>query len=162
MLLGQQVLDNAYFSHYYYNGHFLSIMKMYNPQETCCYARPASVVINSNTGLKCWPCRGTTPSDQFQAFLTECTDTTVFAWILGVSQLQKRVKQKHFTWILSPVITKYLRPYFQNLVDKGFIWDVWTPSCINFSYQTICLHHRLCNMHTICCLHYVGKNLAGN
>ena len=162
MLFGQQVLDNASFRHYHYYGHLLSIMKIYNPEETCCYARPASVIINSNTGLKCWPCRCTTPSDQCQSFPNEYTDPTIFAWILVVSQLQKRVKQKFSTWILLPVITNYMRPYFQNLVDKWLILDVWTPSWINFSYQSTCLPNRLCNMHTICCLNYFVKNLEGN
>ena len=66
MLLGQHVLDNIYFRHHHYYGHLLSIVKIYNPEEGCWYARPASVIIN-NTGLKCWPYRGTTPSEQFQA-----------------------------------------------------------------------------------------------
>ena len=55
MLLGQQILDMAYFCHCHYHGHLLSIMKIYNPGGTCCYARPASVILNSNAGLKCWP-----------------------------------------------------------------------------------------------------------
>ena len=88
MLHGQQVLDNEYFRHYYYYyGNLPSIMKIYNPEETYCYAQPANVIVNSNTGLKCWPCRATTPSDQFQAFLVEHADTTIFAWILDVFQL---------------------------------------------------------------------------
>ena len=84
MLLAQPILDMAYFRHYYYYGHLLSIFKIYNPEETCCYARPVSVVINSNTGLKCWPCRGRIPSCPYQAFFTEYVDTTTFAWILDV------------------------------------------------------------------------------
>ena len=55
---------------------------------------------------------------------------------------------------------KYIRQYFQHLVDKGFIKAAWTPFCINFVYQSTFLHHRLCNMHTICCLHHVGKILT--
>ena len=51
------------------------------------HAQPANVIVNNNTGLKCWPCRATTPSDQFQAFLVEHADTTIFAWILDVFQL---------------------------------------------------------------------------
>ena len=84
-------------------------------------ARPASAIINSNTGLKCWPCRGATPSDPFQVFNTEYTDTTIFAWIFDVSQLQKRVKQTIFHVNLLPVITKYMQPHFQHLLDKGVI-----------------------------------------
>ena len=87
MLLAQQNLDMAYFCHYYHYGHLLSIVKIYNPEETCCYARPVSVIININTGLKCWPCRGRTPSCHYQAFFTENADTT-FAWILDISQLK--------------------------------------------------------------------------
>ena len=112
MLIGQQVLDNAYFPHCYYYGHLLSIMKIYKPEETYCYARRASLIVNSNTRLKCWPCRGTTPSDQFQAFLIEYTDTTIFASMLDVCQLKKCIKQKLSAWILLPIITKYMRPYF--------------------------------------------------
>ena len=52
MFLAQQVFDMAYFRHYYYNDHLLSIIEVYNPEETYCYARPANVIINSNTGLK--------------------------------------------------------------------------------------------------------------
>ena len=33
MLIGQQVLDNAYFPHCYYYGHLLSIMKIYKPED---------------------------------------------------------------------------------------------------------------------------------
>ena len=33
---------------------------------------------------------------------------------------------------------------------------------MNLSCYWSCLHHRLCNMHTICCLHYVVENLEGN
>ena len=39
---------------------------------------------------------------------------------------------------------------------------MWTSSCINLSYNWSCLHHRLCNMHTIRCLHSVVVNLEGN
>ena len=53
MLLAQRILDMAYFRQYQYHGQLLSIIKIYNPEETYCYARPASVIINSNTGLKC-------------------------------------------------------------------------------------------------------------
>ena len=34
---------------------------------------------------------------------------------------KKRVKQKFSTWISLSVITKYVQPYFQLLVDKGLI-----------------------------------------
>ena len=88
-------LDNVYFGHHHYYGHFLSIMKIYNTEETYCYARPTSVIINSNTGLKCWPCRDTTTSDQFQVFLPEYIDTTIFARILDVYQLKKCWIQIH-------------------------------------------------------------------
>ena len=36
------------------------------------------------------PCRGTIPPDQFQAFLTEYTDTMVFISILYISQFEKK------------------------------------------------------------------------
>ena len=84
MLLAQPILNMAYFRHYYYYGHLLSIIKIYNLDETCCYARPVSVIINSNTGLKCWPCRGRIPSCPYQDFFTENADTMTFPWILDV------------------------------------------------------------------------------
>ena len=88
MLLAQRILDMAYFRHYYHYGHSLSTIEICNPEETCCYARPASVIINSNTGLKCWPCRGRTPSCHYHALFTEYADCMTFAWILDVSQLK--------------------------------------------------------------------------
>ena len=88
MLLARRILDIAYFRHYYYYGHLLSIIGICNPEETSCYARPASVIINCNTGLKCWPCRGRTPSCHYQASFTEYVDSMTFAWILDVSQLK--------------------------------------------------------------------------
>ena len=121
MLLARRILDIAYIRHYHYYGHLLSITGICNPEENSCYARPASVIINCNIGLKCWPCRGRTPSCQYQAFFTEYAYPVTFAWILDVSQLKKRVKQIFSPWILLPVNTKYVRPYFQLLVDKGLI-----------------------------------------
>ena len=88
MLLARRTLDIAYFRRYYYYGHLLSIIGICNPEETSCYARPASVIINFNTGLKCWPCRGRTPSCHYQAFVTECADSMTFAWTLDVSLLK--------------------------------------------------------------------------
>ena len=44
-----------------------------------------------------------------------------FCLNIGCFAIEKRVKQKFSTWKLSPVITKYVRPYFQLLVDKGLI-----------------------------------------
>ena len=60
-------------------------VKIYNPEEICCFASPAGMIINSNTGLKCWPWRCTIPSGQYQALFTEYAATTIFAWILDVS-----------------------------------------------------------------------------
>ena len=83
-------------------------------------------------------------------------------WLnIGCFAIEKRVKRKFSSWILLPVITKYVRPYFQLLVDKGLIEGVWISSCINSIYYSTCLHHRLSNMHRIWCLHYVGENLEG-
>ena len=95
MLLARRILYIAYFRHYYYD-HLLSFIGMCNPEETSCYARPASVIINCNTWLKCWPRRGRTPSCYYQALFTEYADSMTFVWILDVSQLKKRVKQKGF------------------------------------------------------------------
>ena len=44
-----------------------------------------------------------------------------FTLNMGFFAIQKRVKQKFLTWILLLVITKYVQPYFQLLVDKGLI-----------------------------------------
>ena len=70
------------------------LVKICNPEETCCYARSASVTINNNTGLKCYPCRGGTPSCHSQAFFTGYTDSTTFAWILDVLQLKNGLNKK--------------------------------------------------------------------
>ena len=88
ILLGQQILEMAYFRPYYYYCLLLPIMKIYNPEQTCCYAWPATVTINSNIGLKCWPCRGPTLSDYYQTFFIEHADTTTFTWILDISQFK--------------------------------------------------------------------------
>ena len=112
MLLAQRILCMAYFLHYNHYGHSLSIIIIYNQEETCCYARPASVIINSNTGLKCWPCRGRTPSCHYQAFFTEYADTTTFAWIADVWQLKNGLK-KHFRH-------EYFCQWSQNLCDHIF------------------------------------------
>ena len=85
-----------------------------------------------------------------------------FCLNIGCFAIEKRVKQKFSPWILLPVIIKYVRPYFQLLVEKGLIEDMWTPCCMNLSCYWSCLHHRLCNMHTIWCLHFVVENLEGN
>ena len=94
MLLARRILDIAYFCHYYYYGHLSSIIGICNLEETSWYARPASVMINCNTGLKCRPCRGWTPLCHYQAFLTEYADSMTFAWISDVSQLKKGLKKK--------------------------------------------------------------------
>ena len=109
MLLAQWILDMAYFLYYHHYGHLLSIIGIYNPEETCCYVRPASVIINNNTGFKCWPCRGRTPSSHYQAFFTEYADATTFAWILDVWQLQDGSNKNFSAWILLSVITKLVR-----------------------------------------------------
>ena len=117
MLLAQWIWGMAYFRHFYYYGHLLSIIKICNPEETCCYARPASVVINSNTGLKCWQNVSMSLSGlhhRVRRFYDLCLNIGCFA-------IETRVKQKFSTWLLLPVITKYVRPYFQLLVDKGLI-----------------------------------------
>ena len=95
MLLARRILGIAYFRHYYYYGHLLSITGIFNPEETSCYARPASVIINCNTGLKCWPCRGRTPSGlphRVRRFYYFCLNIGWFA-------IEKQVKQKFSTWI---------------------------------------------------------------
>ena len=130
-------------------------------EEHVFYARTTSVIINSNTGLTCRPCRGTKPSTSFRP---SSPSTPILRHLLEYwmfINLKKTCLTKTFDMNVI-VITKYIRQYFQHLVDKGFIKDAWTPFCINFVYQSTFLHPRLCNMHTICCLHHVGKILEGN
>ena len=95
MLLALWILDIVYCRHFYCYGHLLSIIGIFNPEETSCYVRPANVIINCNTGLKCWRCRGRTPSYHYQAFLTEYADSMTFAWILDVSQLKNGLNKKN-------------------------------------------------------------------
>ena len=104
MLLARLILDVAYFRHYYYYGNLLSITGICNPEGTSCYARSASVIINCNTGLKRWPCRGRTPSCHYQTFFTEYAGSTTFAWILDVSQLKNGLNQnfRHECYCQSP------------------------------------------------------------
>ena len=78
----------VHFINHYFYGHLPSMMKIYNPEETISYARPASVIINSNNGLKCSACRGTTPSNHHQTFFTEYTDTILFGRMLTIFQLK--------------------------------------------------------------------------
>ena len=92
MLLAQRILDMAYFCHYHYNGHLLPFIKICNPEETCCYARAASVIINSNTGLKCWPCRGRTPSCHYHYLLHRVHQHYDFCSNIGCFSNGKRVK----------------------------------------------------------------------
>ena len=120
MLLARRILDIACFRHYYYYSHLLYIIGICNPQETSCYAWPASVI-----KLQHWiemlalprqnsimPHSG--PLHRVRRFYDFCLNIGCFA-------IEKRVKQKFSPWILLPVITKYVRPYFQLLVDKGLI-----------------------------------------
>ena len=165
MLLARLILDMAYFRHYYYYGHLLSIIGICNPEKNRCYARPASVIINCNTALKrkslhfdemfITGCTGSCQNDNFQCsqwwkfrqnddifvsvriemLALPRQNTTMqllgllhrvrrfydFCLNIGCLAIEKRVKQKFLPWILMPVITKYVRPYFQLLVDKGLI-----------------------------------------
>ena len=61
-LFGQQGLDMSYFRHDYHYDHLLSIIKIYNTEEMCCYVQPASAIIKKHKWLKRWPSWGTTPS----------------------------------------------------------------------------------------------------
>ena len=72
-------------------------MKICNPEETCRYARPVSVTMNSNTGWKCWPCLRTTPSHRYQTISTEfteyyhcCLNTVFFSIQKRVNKLRPR------------------------------------------------------------------------
>ena len=114
MLLAQRIMHMAYFRPYYYYSYFQSIIKIYNQEETCCYARPPSVIINSNTGLKCWPCRGRTPSCHYQAFLTEYAGNTTFAWIFDVVQLKNRLN-KNFRHEYSCQLSKICETMFSTV-----------------------------------------------
>ena len=86
-MLARWIWNMAYFRYYYYYGHLLSIIKICNPEETCCYVRPASVIINSNTGSK-------SPSEHHHVTIRPSSPSTpilqcmTYAWILDVSQLK--------------------------------------------------------------------------
>ena len=113
MLLARRILDMAYFHHYWCYGYLLSIIKMYKQEETCCYGRLASVIINSSTGLKC----GLAEAKHHQATISPSSPSTrILRLLLNIEcfAIQKRVKQKFSTWLSLPVITKYVRPYFSN------------------------------------------------
>ena len=110
MLLVQRIFDMVYFLNHHYYVHLLPIIIIYNPEETCCYARPASVIINCNTGLKC-----RTPSCHYPAFFAEYADSTTFAWILYVWQLKKGLN-KNFRH-------EYYYQSSQNLYDH--IFNCW-------------------------------------
>ena len=84
-LFGQQGLDMSYFRHDYHYDHLLSIIKIYNTEEMCCYVQPASAIIKNindwNDGLAEEPHHQVT-------FYAEYTDTTTCPWISDVSQLK--------------------------------------------------------------------------
>ena len=44
--------------------------------------RPTSVIVNTNTVLKCWSCRGTELPNHYQAFFAKYADITTFACLL--------------------------------------------------------------------------------
>ena len=64
--------------------------------------------------MKCWPCRSITPSDQFQAFFIEYSNTTIFAWTLDVSQLKKQNKKQS-------VKQKFRLIYIQEFSDSDLL-----------------------------------------
>ena len=102
MLHDQQVLDLSCFHLHYYD-HFLTIIK-YTIQNK------SVMIIKNTSGLKCWHCRGTIPTSYYDAFFTEHTDATSFAWISDISQLKNVLNKKNSTCTLLLVVTKYVRP----------------------------------------------------
>ena len=80
--------------------------------------------------------RQNTIMPHYQAFFNEYADTTTLAWILGLSQF-KNESNRNFRHEYN-CQSKYVRPCFPLLVDKGLIKDVWTSSGINLSYHSTC------------------------
>ena len=122
MLFARRILDIAYFRHYYYYGHLLSIIGICNVsrrnQLLCATSErdyklqhwiEMLALLRQNTIM---PLSGLL--HRVRQFYDFCLNIGCFA-------IEKRVKQKFLIWILLPVITKYVRPYFQLLVDKGLI-----------------------------------------
>ena len=79
MLLAWRILDTAYFRHCYYYGHLLSIIGICNPEETSCYARPAIVIINCNTGLRNV---GLAEAEHHHATIRPSSPSTPILWLL--------------------------------------------------------------------------------
>ena len=122
MLLAQRILDMAYFRRYYHYGHLLSAVEICSPEEICCYARPASMILYLQQHwiemLALSRQNIIMPLSGLRQRLRQYYD---FCLNIGCLAIEKRIEQKFSTWILLPVTTKYVRPYFQSLVDKGLI-----------------------------------------
>ena len=107
MLLVQQLLDMAYFYYRYY-GHLLFIIR-YAVQENTCYLTSQCdykqqhwIEMLAEAQLHQTTIRPFHRVHRYHAF---CLNIECFS-------IEKRVKLKVSTWILLPVITKYLRPHF--------------------------------------------------
>ena len=125
MLLAQRIRDMVHFLHYYCcYGHLLSIIKSYNPEETGCNARSASWTI--------YQCK----QQHWIEMLALPRQNTImpqsgllhrvhiyydFCFNIECVAIEKWVKQKFSSLILLALITKYVRPYFQLLVDEWLI-----------------------------------------
>ena len=107
---------------------YFNFENIQNRRNMFLWASSEGLVIYSNTGMKCWPCRSTTPSDQFQAFFIEYSNATIFAWTLDVSQLKKKpnVLNRNFDWF----------------IYKSFLtvtcWNERTVRVVSTAAKTVC------------------------
>ena len=121
MLLAQRILDVTYFLHYYYYGHLLSIIITYNPEETCQTWATSEHDYKQQHWIEMLALLRQNTIIPLSGLLNRLRRYYNFCLNIRCLAIEKRVKQIFSTWILLPVITKLVQPYFQLLVDKGLI-----------------------------------------
>ena len=114
------------FYHYYYYGHVLPIT-INNPEETYCYARPASVIINSDNVLKCWAAEA---KYHQTTIMLSSPRTPIYRLVheYWVFSIEGRAKQNVSIPLLLPVITKYVQPYPDSKVRGANMGPTWVLS----------------------------------
>ena len=121
MLLAWRILDIAYFRHYHYYGHLLSIIGICNPEETSLLCATSERDYKPQHWIEMLALPRQNTIMPLSGLLHRVRRFYDFCLNIGCFAIEKRVKQKFSTWILLPVITKYVQPYFQLLVDKELI-----------------------------------------
>ena len=122
MLLGQQVFGNAYFydlllSLQLYTVHYEDIQSKRN--MLLCATSGRDYEQQHWIEMLAMPSHNTTRP--VSGLLHQVHRYHDIRFNIVYISIQKRVKQKLSTRISLPVITKYMRPYFQHLVAKGLI-----------------------------------------